>query len=62
MEAMIANATLKALRRILRATDGGNRKLAAPEGLALDEIGHLGDLVAKFTGKGARKPAGTDEA
>ncbi len=45
-----------------RRVAGGNRKLAAPEGLALDEIGHLGDLVAKFTGKGARKPAGTDEA
>ena len=45
-----------------RRVAGGNRKLAAPEGLALDEIGHLGDLVAKFTGKGARRPAGTDEA
>ncbi len=27
----------------------GNRKLAAPEGLRLDEIGHITDLVAKFT-------------
>ena len=26
----------------------GNRKLAAPEGLRLDEIGHITDLVAKF--------------
>ncbi len=37
-----------------RRVAGGNRKLAAPEGLGLDEIGHLGDLVARFTGKGAR--------
>ena len=28
------------------------RGLAAPEGLRLDEVGHLSDLVAKFTGKG----------
>jgi DNA repair protein RadA/Sms len=38
-----------------RRVAGGNRKLAAPEGLALDEIGHLGDLVAWFTGKAAAK-------
>jgi len=37
-----------------RRVAGGNRKLAAPEGLALDEIGHLGDLVAWFTGKAAK--------
>lgn len=36
-----------------RRVAGGNRRLAAPEGLALDEIGHLGDLVATFTGKAA---------
>ena len=27
----------------------GNRKLAAPEGLRLEEIGHITDLVARFT-------------
>jgi len=37
-----------------RRVAGGNRKLAAPEGLALNEIGHLSDLVAGFTGKGAK--------
>ncbi len=31
-------------RRVAR----GNRPLAAPDGLALDEIGHLGDLVSRF--------------
>jgi len=31
-------------RRVAR----GNRPLAAPEGLRLDEIGHLSDLVARF--------------
>jgi DNA repair protein RadA/Sms len=36
-------------RRVAR----GNRPLAAPDGLRLDEIGHLGDLVARFSGKGA---------
>jgi DNA repair protein RadA/Sms len=35
-------------RRVAR----GNRAVAAPEGLRLDEIGHLGDLVARFSGKG----------
>ncbi len=34
-------------RRVAR----GNRALAAPEGLALHEIGHLSDLVARFAGK-----------
>ncbi|HEY0421197.1 MAG TPA: DNA repair protein RadA [Acetobacteraceae bacterium] len=37
-------------RRVAR----GNRPLAAPEGLILQEIGHLGDLVARFTGKAAK--------
>ena len=41
-----------------RRVAGGNRRLAAPEGLALDEIGHLGDLVATFTGKAAKAGAG----
>ena len=40
-------------RRVAR----GNRTLAAPEGLGLQEIGHLSDLVAKFTGpKSSNKP------
>jgi DNA repair protein RadA/Sms len=26
----------------------GNRKLAAPEGIRLEEIGHIADLVARF--------------
>ncbi len=38
-------------RRVAR----GNRRAAAPEGLALQEIGHLGDLVARFTAKPAKK-------
>ena len=29
----------------------GGRKLAAPEGLRLEEIGHLTDLIAAFAGK-----------
>ena len=37
-------------RRLAR----GNRPLAAPDGIALDEIGHLSDLVAAF---GPSKPA-----
>ena len=31
-----------------RRVAGGNRKSAAPDGLRLDEIGHLADLVARF--------------
>jgi DNA repair protein RadA/Sms len=34
-------------RRVAR----GNRPLFAPEGVALQEIGHLGDLVVRFAGK-----------
>jgi DNA repair protein RadA/Sms len=30
----------------------GNRPAAAPDGLRLEEIGHLADLVAQFSGKG----------
>ena len=37
-------------RRVAR----GNRPLFAPDGLALQEIGHLGDLVGRFAGKGGK--------
>ena len=37
-------------RRIAR----GNRPLAAPEGVALSETGHLAELVARFGGAGKR--------
>ncbi len=39
-----------------RRVAGGNRKLAAPDGLILQEIGHLSDLVARFAG-GTGKPS-----
>jgi DNA repair protein RadA/Sms len=35
----------------------GNRKLAAPEGLRLEEIGHIADLVARFAPESAKKKA-----
>ena len=35
-------------RRVAR----GNRPLAAPDGIRLDEIGHLSDLVAQFAAGG----------
>src|SRR3546814_4190122 len=38
MESEIANATLKALRRVLRATDGGTRRLAAATGLTPSQL------------------------
>jgi DNA repair protein RadA/Sms len=38
-------------RRVAR----GNRPAAAPEGLRLNEIGHLADLVAQFSGKGRKE-------
>lgn len=38
MESEIANATLKALRRILRATEGGSRKLAVATGLTPSQM------------------------
>jgi DNA repair protein RadA/Sms len=42
-------------RRVAR----GNRRLSAPEGLGLVEIGHLADLLARFSGKPApKKPSG----
>jgi DNA repair protein RadA/Sms len=34
-----------------RRLAGGRRPLAAPEGLRLEEIGHLSDLVAQFADK-----------
>ena len=34
-----------------RRVASGNRKLSAPPGLTLREIGHLSDLVARFAGK-----------
>ena len=40
-------------RRVAR----GNRPLFAPEGLALQEIGHLGDLVVRFAGKAGASSA-----
>ncbi len=38
METEIANATLKALRRVLRATEGGSRKLAVATGLTPSQM------------------------
>jgi DNA-binding MarR family transcriptional regulator len=38
MDSEIANATLKALRRVLRATEGGTRKLAAATGLTPSQL------------------------
>ncbi len=38
-------------RRVAR----GNRPLAAPDGLRLDEIGHLADLVAQFSAQNAHE-------
>jgi DNA repair protein RadA/Sms len=35
----------------------GNRRLAAPEGLRLEEIGHIADLVARFVPESARNTA-----
>jgi DNA repair protein RadA/Sms len=34
----------------------GNRRLSAPEGLALEEIGHIADLVARFGPESGAKP------
>ncbi len=44
-------------RRVAR----GGRKPAAPEGLRLDELGHVTDLVAGFTGRKAAGPAAVIE-
>lgn len=46
MEPEIANATLRALRRILRATDIGTRKLAATTGLTPSQLLVLRDIEA----------------
>ncbi|MFL5286395.1 MAG: magnesium chelatase domain-containing protein, partial [Rhodopila sp.] len=35
----------------------GNRRLVAPEGLRLEEIGHIADLVARFVPESARNTA-----
>jgi DNA repair protein RadA/Sms len=35
----------------------GNRKLSAPDGLRLEEIGHIADLVARFAPESAKKNA-----
>jgi DNA repair protein RadA/Sms len=40
-------------RRVAR----GNRPLFAPDGLALQEIGHLGDLVSRFAGTSGKPSA-----
>jgi DNA repair protein RadA/Sms len=40
-------------RRVAR----GNRPLSAPDGIGLQEIGHLSDLVARFSGKPANPAA-----
>lgn len=47
METEIANATLKALRRILRATDRGSRKLAAATGLTPSQLFVLREVEAR---------------
>lgn len=46
METEIANATLKALRRVLRATEGGTRKLAAATGLTPSQLLVLREIDA----------------
>jgi len=46
MESEIANATLKALRRVLRATEGGNRRLAATTGLTPSQLLVLREIDA----------------
>ncbi len=47
METEIASATLKALRRILRATDSGSRKLAAATGLTPSQLLVLREVEAR---------------
>lgn len=47
MESEIANATLKALRRILRATESGSRKLAVTTGLTPSQMLVLREIDAE---------------
>ncbi|AJA10034.1 MarR family transcriptional regulator [Sphingopyxis fribergensis] len=54
METEIANATLKALRRVLRAAEGGSRKLAVATGLTPSQMLVLREIDAQ--------PAGTPGA
>lgn len=46
MESEIANATLRALRRVLRATEGGTRKLAVATGLTPSQLLVLREIDA----------------
>jgi len=46
MDSAIANATLKALRRVLRATEGGTRRLAAATGLTPSQLLVLREIDA----------------
>lgn len=46
MESEIANATLKALRRVLRATEGGTRRLAVATGLTPSQLLVLREIDA----------------
>ena len=46
MESEISNATLRALRRILRATENGNRRLAAATGLTPSQLLVLREIDA----------------
>lgn len=46
MESEIANATLRALRRVLRAAEGGTRKLAAATGLTPSQLLVLREIHA----------------
>lgn len=46
MESEIANATLRALRRVLRATEGGTRRLAAATGLTPSQLLVLREIDA----------------
>lgn len=46
MESEIANATLRALRRVLRATEGGTRRLAVATGLTPSQLLVLREIDA----------------
>ncbi|MGV3729898.1 MAG: MarR family winged helix-turn-helix transcriptional regulator [Sphingopyxis sp.] len=47
MESEIATATLKALRRVLRATEGGTRRIAAATGLTPSQLLVLREIDAR---------------